>query len=131
MYFEAKHEYCEALCSNQISSGSDSTRLHDELDLQLVSIYKPQIFSYGTQPMVLFVGLAESSCLRICLKILLLLVINICYWLHPVVNPHMRRVVTELKSEKINWRVNVFLFCACVQIYEFQYYTLPVGYLIE
>ena len=32
----------------QIKSGSDLTRLHDELDLQLVSIYKPQIFSYGT-----------------------------------------------------------------------------------
>ena len=32
----------------QIKSGSDSNRLHDELDLQLVSIYKPQIFSYGT-----------------------------------------------------------------------------------
>ena len=32
----------------QIKSGSDSTRLHDELDLQLVSAYKPQIFSYGT-----------------------------------------------------------------------------------
>ena len=32
----------------QIKSGSDSTCLHDELDLQLVSIYKPQIFSYGT-----------------------------------------------------------------------------------
>ena len=31
-----------------IKSGSGSTRLHDELDLQLVSIYKPQIFSYGT-----------------------------------------------------------------------------------
>ena len=84
--------------------------------------------------MVLFVGLAESSCSRICLKILLLLmivVVDICYWLHPVVNPRMRRGVTELKSEKINWRVKVFLFCACVQIYEFQYYTLPVGYLIE
>ena len=32
----------------QIKSWSDLTRLHDELDLQLVSIYKPQIFSYGT-----------------------------------------------------------------------------------
>ena len=29
-------------------SGSDSARLHDQLDLQLVSIYKPQIFWYGT-----------------------------------------------------------------------------------
>ena len=84
--------------------------------------------------MVLFVGLAESSCLRICLKILPLLmivVVDICYWLHPVVNPRMRRGATGMKSEKINWRVKVFLFCACVQIYEFQYYTLPVGYLIE
>ena len=35
----------------------------DELDLQLESIYKSQIFSYGTQPMVLFVGLAERFCL--------------------------------------------------------------------
>ena len=35
----------------------------DELDLQLVSIYKSQIFSYGTQPMILFVGLAERFCL--------------------------------------------------------------------
>ena len=41
-----------------------------------------------------------------------------------VVNPRMRRGVTELKSEKINWRVKVFLFCACVQIYEFQYIPL-------
>ena len=32
----------------QIKSGSDSIRLHDEIDLQIVSIYKPQIFSYGT-----------------------------------------------------------------------------------
>ena len=32
----------------QIKSGTDSIRLHDELDLQLVSIFKPQIFSYGT-----------------------------------------------------------------------------------
>ena len=58
-------------------------------------------------------------------------VVHICYWLHPVVNPRMRQGVTELKKEKMNWRVKVFLFCACVQIYEFQHYTLPVGYLIE
>ena len=57
----------------------------------------------------------------------MIVVVDICYWLHPVVNPRMRRGVTELKSEKINWRVKVFLFC--VQIYEFQYYTVPVGYL--
>ena len=75
-------------------------------------IYKPQIFSYGI------------------LLLLMIVVGDICYWLHPVVNPHMRRV-TELKSENVNWRVKVFLFCAFVQIYEFQYYTLPVGYLIE
>ena len=39
--------------------------------------------------MVLFVGFAESFCLLVCLKMLLLLVIvvvDICYWLHPVVN---------------------------------------------
>ena len=67
-------------------------------------------------------------------KILLLLVIvvvDICYWLYPVVYPRMRSGATELKSEKINWRVKVFLFCTCLQIYEFQYCTLPVGYLIE
>ena len=47
-------------------------------------------------------------------------------------NPHMRRGVTVLKSEKkINWREKVFLSCARVQIYEFQYYTLSVKYLIE
>ena len=57
----------------------------------------------------------------------MIVVVDVCYWLHPIVNPHMRRGVTELKSEK----VKVFLFCACIQIYEFQYYTLPVGYLIE
>ena len=57
----------------------------------------------------------------------MIVVVDICYWLHPVVNPRMRRgVSTELKNEKINWRVKLFLFCACVQIYEFQYYTLPV-----
>ena len=57
-------------------SGSDSTRLQDELDLQFVSIYKPQTFSYGTQPMVLFVGLAESFCLWIfCLLLLLVVVV--------------------------------------------------------
>ena len=53
--------------------------------------------------MVLFVGLVESSCFLICLKILLLLmivVVDVCYWLRPVVNPRMRRRVTELKSEK-------------------------------
>ena len=59
----------------------------------------------------------------------MIVVVDICYWLHPVVNPRMRRGVTELKSEKINRRVKVFFFCSCVQIYEFQYYTLPVGYL--
>ena len=32
----------------QIKSGSDSTSLHDELDLQLMSIYKLQILSYVT-----------------------------------------------------------------------------------
>ena len=42
-----QHTNAASLCF-QIKSGSDSTRLHDELDLQLVSIYKPQIFSYGT-----------------------------------------------------------------------------------
>ena len=62
----------------------------------------------------------------------MIVVVDLCYWLHPVVNPRMRQGVTELKSEEINWRVKVFLLCACVQIYEFQYYTLPVaGYLIE
>ena len=61
----------------------------------------------------------------------MIVVVHVCYWLHPVVNPRMRRGVTELRSEKINWRVKVFLFCACVQIYEFQCYTLPVGFLIE
>ena len=57
--------------------------------------------------------------------------VDICYWLHPLVNPRMRRGVTEFKSEKINWRVKAFLCCACVQIYEFQYYMLPMGYLVE
>ena len=61
----------------------------------------------------------------------MIVVVDICYRLHPVVNLHIRRVVTKLKSEKINWRVKAFLFYACVQIYEFQYYTLPVEYLIE
>ena len=61
----------------------------------------------------------------------MIVVVDICYWLHPEVNPCMRQGVTELKTEKINWRVKVFLFCACVQTYEFQYYKLPVGYLIE
>ena len=61
----------------------------------------------------------------------MIVVVEICYWLHPVVNRRMRRGVTELKSEEIRWRVKVFLFCACVQIYEFQYYTLNVGYLKE
>ena len=53
--------------------------------------------------MVLFVGFAESFCLLVCLKMLLLLVIvvvDICYWLHPVVNPLMRPGVTVLKSKK-------------------------------
>ena len=36
------------LCQFVFKSGSDSTCLQDELDLQLKSIYKPQIFSYGT-----------------------------------------------------------------------------------
>ena len=35
----------------------------DELDLQLVITYKSQIFSHDTQPMALFVGLAERLCL--------------------------------------------------------------------
>ena len=55
-------------------SGSDLARLRDELDnnnnLKLVSIYKPQMFSYGI------------------LLLLVIVVVDICYWrLHPVVNP--------------------------------------------
>ena len=42
-----QHTNAARLCV-QIKSRSDSTYLHDELDLQLVSIYKPQIFSYCT-----------------------------------------------------------------------------------
>ena len=42
------------------SGSADSS---DDLDLQLESIYKSRIFSYGTEPVVLFVGLAESFCL--------------------------------------------------------------------
>ena len=61
----------------------------------------------------------------------MIVVVDICYWLHPLANPRMRRGITELKSEKINLRVKAFLFCPCVQISEFQYYMLPVGYLIE
>ena len=58
----------------------------------------------------------------------MIVVVDIFYWMHPVVNPRIRRGVTVLKSVKINWTVKVFLSCACVQIYEFQYYTLAVGY---
>ena len=50
-----------------------------------------------------------------------MIVVDIFYWMHPVVNPHIRRGVTVLESEKINWSVKVFLSCACAQIYEFQY----------
>ena len=32
--------------------------------------------------------------------LLVIVIVNICYGLHPVVNPHIRRGVTELKSEK-------------------------------
>ena len=54
----------------------------------------------------------------------MIVVVDICYWLYPVFNSRMRRGVTVLNSEKVNWRVKVFLrFCACVQIYEFQYYV--------
>ena len=64
------------LCQFVFKSWSDSTRHQDELDLQFVSIYKPQIISYGTQPMVLFVGLGESFCLWIfCLLLLLVIVV--------------------------------------------------------
>ena len=50
-----------------------------------------------------------------------MIVVDIFYWMHPVVNPHIRRGVTVLESEKINWSVKVFLSYACAQIYEFQY----------
>ena len=56
----------------------------------------------------------------------------------------MRQGVSTVSigKAKINWRVHVkmlelvlnnftIMICACVQINEFQYYTLPVGYLIE
>ena len=33
---------------------------------------------------------------------------------------------TVLKNEIIDWIAKVFLSCACVQIYECQYYMLPV-----
>ena len=64
-----------SLCTNV--GDSDSTRLQDELEPLLCEyFYKPQIFLYGTQPMVLFVGLAESFCLWIfCLLLLLVIVV--------------------------------------------------------
>ena len=67
--------------------------------------------------MVLFVGLKLFKILLL----LVIVVVDICYWLHPVVNPGIRQGVTVMKSKKLNWSVKVFLSCACVQIYEFQH----------
>ena len=61
----------------------------------------------------------------------MIVVVDICKRLHPVVNLHIRRGITELKSEKNKLQSKGVLVYACVQIYEFQYYTLPVEYLIE
>ena len=33
----------------------------------------------------------------------MIVVVDICYWLHPLANPRMRRGITELKSEKIKF----------------------------
>ena len=71
MCFEAKHEYCEALSvcvlRLQIWVGHNSPSGSNELDLQFVSIFT-RLKYFGmvhSEPMVLFVGLAESFCLCI------------------------------------------------------------------
>ena len=82
MYFEAKHEYCEALsvCVQrlQIWVRHNSPSGSDELDLQFVSILTRLKYfrMVHSEPMVLFVGLAESFCLCIfCLLLLLGIVV--------------------------------------------------------
>ena len=83
MYFEAKHEYCEALsvCVQrlQIWVRHNSPSGSDELDLQFVSIFTRLKYfrMVHSEPMVLFVGLAESFCLCIfCLLLLLGIVVD-------------------------------------------------------
>ena len=84
MYFEARHEYCEALsvCVQrlQICVRHNSPSGSDELDLQFVSIFTRlkyfRMVQVDSEPMVLFVGLAESFCLCIfCLLLLLGIVV--------------------------------------------------------
>ena len=82
--FEAKHEYCEALsvCVQrlQIWVRHNSPSGSDELDLQVqfVSIFTRLKYfrMVHSEPMVLFVSLAESFCLCIfCLLLLLEIVV--------------------------------------------------------
>ena len=81
MYFEAKHEYCEAflVCVQrlQIWVRHNSPSGSDELDLQFVSIFTRLKYfrMVHSKPMVLFVGLAESFCR--CIFCLLLLLGNV------------------------------------------------------
>ena len=78
MYFEAKHEYCEALsvCVQrlQIWVRQNSPSGSYELDLQFVSILTRLKYfrMVHSEPMVLFVGLVESFCLCIFCILLLL-----------------------------------------------------------
>ena len=92
MYFEAKHEYCEALsvCVQrlQIWVRHNSPSGSDELGLQFVSIFTRLKYfrMVHSEPMDLFVGLAESFVYvyfvyYFCSGSLLL----ICYWLHRLV----------------------------------------------
>ena len=90
------------------------TRLQDELDLQFVSIfYKPQIFSYGTQPVVLFFGFAESFGLLIfCLLLLLVIALVDVLLAAPssyLISSYETRGLAVSKSKEINWRVKLFL----------------------
>ena len=72
-------------CRFVFKSGSGTTRLQDQLDLQFVSIFTRLKYfrMVHSEPMVLFVGLAESFCL--CIFCLLHFVVVDMSLLHRVV----------------------------------------------
>ena len=94
-------------------SGSDSTRLW-WIGLQLEYLVVSNVFVwYKANSSVCWISWELNMFMNVFITFavrswLLLL----CYWLHPVINPHMMCyyiIVYILESKKVNWRVKVFL----------------------
>ena len=63
--------------------------------------------------MVLFVGFKLFKILLL----LVIVVVDICYWLHPVVSPGIRQGVTVMKSKKIKLECKgILVLCLCPDI---------------